>query len=147
MANYRQQTNSVLQASSACTSCFSTLTLCYSATENGLCCDTPTSVIVYVPSGETFATASNLYATSDLTTLADAGFYSDDPNLCGASPAGTSYTLQNGTQSDLQYNYTTTSGVPSGALYLGGFESVTICAQTGSVTADTGISISTGGAC
>tara|TARA_R110000851_G_scaffold12650_10_gene43724 strand:+ start:8007 stop:8450 length:444 start_codon:yes stop_codon:yes gene_type:complete len=147
MANYRQQTAGGLQAETACTSCFSTLSLCYSSTENGLCCETPTSVIVYVPSGETFATASNLYATSSLTTLADAGFYSDDSSLCGTSPAGTSYTLQNGTQSDLEYSYTTTSGVSSGALYLGGYESITICAQTGSVSADTGVSISTNGAC
>ena len=62
-------------------------------------------------------------------------------------PTGTSYDLQNGTQSDLTYSYTTPSGVFVGGQFLGGFESITICAQTGSVSADTGISISAGGVC
>lgn len=65
---------------------------------------------------------------------------------CTTPPTGISYTLQNGTQSDLTYSYTNTSGgVVSG--FLGGFEGQTICAKANTVSADTGITISTGSSC
>jgi hypothetical protein len=85
MANYRQQTGSSLLASTPCSSCFQALSLCFSSVDaNGVCCGTSSSVTVYIGSQETFATASNLYATSSLGAgaLATAGFYSDDSGTC-----------------------------------------------------------------
>ena len=65
---------------------------------------------------------------------------------CTTPPTGTSYTLQNGTNSDLTFSYTNTSGGFTTGL-LGGFEGQTICAQANTVSADTGISVSTGSSC
>ena len=65
---------------------------------------------------------------------------------CTTPPTGISYTLQNGTQSDLTFSYTNTSGGFVTGL-LGGFEGQTICAQANTVLYDTGISISTGSSC
>jgi hypothetical protein len=65
---------------------------------------------------------------------------------CTTPPSGTSYSLQNGGQSDAYYSYTNTSGgFVSGEL--GGFESVTICAQANTVSADANISVTTGSSC
>ena len=153
MPNYRQQTTTSLGTSTACPSCtptFSQLTLCFATTENTLCCGTSTQSIVYVgyQANPTLANVTGLlYSNNTLTTQATAGFYSDDAGItCTTPPTGISYTLQNGTQSDLTYSYTNTSGgVVSG--FLGGFEGQTICAQANSVSADTGITISTGSSC
>ena len=65
---------------------------------------------------------------------------------CTTPPTGISYTLQNGTQSDLTFSYTNTSGGFVTGL-LGGFGGQTICAQANTVLYDTGISISTGSSC
>ena len=65
---------------------------------------------------------------------------------CTTPPTGISYTLQNGTQSDLTYSYYNTSGGFVTGL-LGGFEGNTICAQANTVLYDTGISLSTGSSC
>ena len=65
---------------------------------------------------------------------------------CTTPPTGISYTLQNGTQSDLTYSYYNTSGGFITGL-LGGFEGNTICAQANTVLYDTGISLSTGSSC
>ena len=65
---------------------------------------------------------------------------------CTTPPTGISYTLQNGTNSDLTYSYYNTSGGFVTGL-LGGFEGQTICAQANTVSADQGISISTGSSC
>ena len=84
MPNYRQQTSGNLGAVSACASCFSQLTLCYSATEPGLCCGTPTQSIVYVAGAGVTTLASVtglLYTTSALTTQAAVGYYSDDSGI------------------------------------------------------------------
>jgi len=79
MANYRQQTGNTLGASAACPSCSVSISLKYDATDaDGLCCGTPSTVTVYVPTGTTFATATTLYQDNALTTAAAAGFYSDD---------------------------------------------------------------------
>ena len=81
MSNYRQQTGSSLLGSNTCTSCYTTLSLCYSSTSaSDVCCNSMTSVTVYVPAGETFANANNLYATAALSggSLAAAGYYSAD---------------------------------------------------------------------
>ena len=90
MPNYRQQTSGGLGAASACASCFSQLTLCYSATESGLCCGTPTQSVVYVagPGITTLASVTGLlYTTSALTTQAAVGYYSDDSGItCTATP-------------------------------------------------------------
>ena len=90
MPNYRQQTTGNLGAVSACASCFSQLTLCYSATEPGLCCGTPSQSIVYVAGAGVTTLASVtgfLYTTSALTTKAANGYYSDDVGItCTATP-------------------------------------------------------------
>jgi len=90
MPNYRQQTSGGLGAVSVCASCFSQLTLCYSATESGLCCGTPTQSIVYVAGAGVTTLASVtglLYTTSALTTQAAVGYYSDDSGItCTATP-------------------------------------------------------------
>jgi hypothetical protein len=65
---------------------------------------------------------------------------------CTIPPPGRSYLLQNGGQSDAYYSYTNTSGGLVSGL-LGGFESVDICAQTDTVSADTNISVNRGPAC
>lgn len=90
MANYRQQVSGNLGSVSTCPSCFSQLTLCYSTTEEGLCCGTPSQSIVYV-AGAGITTLANvtglLYTTSDLTTQAADGYYSDDPDInCSTVP-------------------------------------------------------------
>ena len=81
MATYRQQTGSSLTNITNCLSCYTTLSLCYSSTSaSDVCCSSMTSVTVYVPAGETFANANNLYATAALSggSLAAAGYYSAD---------------------------------------------------------------------
>lgn len=88
MANYRQLTASGLGTSASCPQCYTTLSLCYSAlSATDLCCNNPQSVFVYVPAGETFATATTLYSDTGLTQVASAGWYSDDTNNCiGGTP-------------------------------------------------------------
>lgn len=76
MATYRQQTGATLGTSQTCATCSTSLSLCYSAVINTLCCGTSTAATVFVASGATFATAVNLYSDPALTTLATAGYYS-----------------------------------------------------------------------
>jgi hypothetical protein len=234
--NYRRQLNGLLGPLVLCQTCQQDVTLfnlCFAVTENDLCCDTSTPVVVYA-AGLNVANLSSvvgdLYKDSFLQIKADNGFYSDDSGItcssltkfdtsvgnptgdcsspqltslyfqvispatnqaplvtnsvfsdangtiplnntsttmyyiasltaygvrlgvvvsiaaCTTPPTGVSYTLQNGTQSDLTYSYTNTSGgVVTG--FLGGFEGQTICAKANTVSADTGITISTGSSC
>lgn len=84
MANFRQQTNSALGTSTVCSACSTTLFLCFSSVSaDELCCVISSNVTVYVPSGQTFQNATNLYADSTLTTLATSGWYSDNAGSCG----------------------------------------------------------------
>jgi hypothetical protein len=79
MATYRQQSGSTLGTSQTCPVCSVSLTLSFDATNaDGLCCGSPQTVTRYVPTGTTFANATTLYQDNALTTIADAGFYSDD---------------------------------------------------------------------
>lgn len=80
MANYRQQTSGGLQSEQTCALCYTALTLCYAADVDDLCCGTATEVTVYVPAGQTFDDATNLYATTALSAgaLATTGYYSDE---------------------------------------------------------------------
>ena len=85
MANFRQQTNSALGTSTVCSACFTTLFLCFSSVSaNELCCGISSNTTVYVPSGQTFQNATNLYATTSLSggALAASGWYSDDAGSC-----------------------------------------------------------------
>jgi hypothetical protein len=52
----------------------------------------------------------------------------------------------NSTQSDLTFTYTL-GNVTHNNILLGGFEITTICAETGSVSAESGISITVAGSC
>ena len=78
MATYRQQTGGTLGVAQTCPTCSTSLTLCFSPTSNGLCCGVPTSTTVYIAGGASFATATNLYSDAALSTIATAGYYSDD---------------------------------------------------------------------
>jgi len=82
MATYRQQTGATLGSSQTCATCSTQLSLCYASTTSVLCCGTSTTATVYVTSGATFATATNLYSDAALTTLATAGFYSSNAGTC-----------------------------------------------------------------
>ncbi len=64
----------------ACYACFETLTnIRFSPTDaEDVCCDVSSTGTYYVPQGETFATATVLYTTTDFTVIAPAGYYSDD---------------------------------------------------------------------
>jgi len=84
MATYRQQTGATLGTSQTCATCSTQLTLCYASTISVLCCGSSTTATVFVASGATFATATNLYSEATLTTLATAGFYSSNSGTCGA---------------------------------------------------------------
>jgi len=83
MATYRQQTGATLGTSQTCATCSTQLSLCYATTSSALCCGTSTTATVFVASGATFATATNLYSNAALTTLATAGFYSSNAGTCG----------------------------------------------------------------
>ena len=81
--DYRTQTGgSLVAGSTACSSCRTGITLCYSTTLNNTCCGTSAAVVVYIPNGETFDSASVLYANSTGSTVAAQGYYSDDTNTC-----------------------------------------------------------------
>ena len=70
----------------------SELALCYSLTEDGLCCGTPEGRTVFVQGSVTnLADVTGLlYKTSDLLVEADPGYYSDDSGIsCSAPPVGT----------------------------------------------------------
>lgn len=82
MATYRQQTGATLGSSQTCATCSTQLILCYASTTSVLCCGSSTTATVYVASGATFATATNLYSDAALTTLATAGFYSSNSGTC-----------------------------------------------------------------
>ena len=70
----------------------SELALCYSLTEDGLCCGTPEGRTVFVQGSVTnLADVTGLlYKTSDLLVEADPGYYSDDSGIsCSTPPVGT----------------------------------------------------------
>jgi hypothetical protein len=58
------------------------ISLCYAATENAVCCGTSSVATVYVIAGETFTTATNFYSNSDRTALSPVGFYSPNSGTC-----------------------------------------------------------------
>jgi len=106
MPNYRQQTTGNLGTVSACASCYSSLSLCFSSVSaNELCCGNSTSVTVFV-AGTGITTLASvtgfLYTTSALDVEAAVGFYSDDlSGGCNPPPVGT-----------LSYNYYIAKGCP-----------------------------------
>ena len=53
---------------------------CFALKENDLCCQTPVSKTIYIPSNETFNTANVFYDDANLTIVSSAGFYSVDIN-------------------------------------------------------------------
>ena len=68
-------------------------------------------------------------------------------NIAAPTPTDcTVYELQNGAQADAQYGYTNCAGQFIND-YLGGFESILICAQTDSVLHDQIISVTAGATC
>jgi len=75
MANYRLQSANALGASTACSTCYSTLSLKYATSEVGLCCATVAAATYYVAQGETFANATAFYSNAALTTRAANGYY------------------------------------------------------------------------
>ena len=70
----------------------------------------------------------------------------NNPSINSSCPTFTSYRLQNGTQTDLTFNYSNTDNFITSSL-LGGFESEVVCAVTDTVSFPTGISINTLGNC
>jgi len=86
MGNYRIQNATSVGSQVACPTCSTSLTLCFATTANELCCGQPSAAIVFIPSNQTFATATNLYTSAAMTTISPAGYYSDDqPTACGVS--------------------------------------------------------------
>ena len=64
-----------------CSTCSKALFLCYAAkSAQDVCCNTTTTVQVWVALGETFANNSGIYQDSALSIPAPNGFYSD--NTC-----------------------------------------------------------------
>ena len=90
--NYRRQLNGLLGPLVLCQTCQPDVTLfnlCFAVTENDLCCDTSTPVVVYA-AGLNVANLSSvvgdLYKDSFLQIKADNGFYSDDAGItCSSS--------------------------------------------------------------
>ena len=90
--NYRRQLNGLLGPLVLCQTCQPDVTLfnlCFAVTENDLCCDTSTPVVVYA-AGLNVANLSSvvgdLYKDSFLQIKADNGFYSDDSGItCSSS--------------------------------------------------------------
>ena len=70
----------------------------------------------------------------------------NSPSIDLTCPTFTSYRLLNGTNSNLTFSYANTDNIFT-ELSLGGFQSVDICAVTGTVTISTGISMSIRGNC
>ena len=90
--NYRRQLNGLLGPLVLCQTCQPDVTLfnlCFAVTENDLCCDTSTPVVVYA-AGLNVANLSSvvgdLYKDSFLQIKADNGFYSDDAGITCSSP-------------------------------------------------------------
>ena len=81
MSNYRQQSGGTLGSLTTCPTCYDTLNLLFSSSETVACCDpggggsAPYAVTVYVPQGETFATATMFYDDTALTTAESNGYY------------------------------------------------------------------------
>ena len=66
-----------------CPPCSTSLSLCYSSTSaNDLCCNTSTSVTVYVGPGQTFLNNTGLYSDPSLLNAAPDGYYSQNANTC-----------------------------------------------------------------
>ena len=89
--NYRRQLNGLLGPLVLCQTCQQDVTLfnlCFAVTENDLCCDTSTPVVVYA-AGLNVANLSSvvgdLYKDSFLQIKADNGFYSDDAGITCSS--------------------------------------------------------------
>ena len=81
--NYRYWNGTIFTSAliSACPSCFTTLTLCYSSTSAAnLCCNNSNTVTVYVALGQTFENNTGMYSNQSLTTAAADVFYSS--NTC-----------------------------------------------------------------
>jgi hypothetical protein len=94
----------------------------------------PSTFTVSTTCGQTAPTTTSGTTTSGTTTS------EPTPLNC------TTYTLQNGAQSDATFSYIDCSGTFISS-FMGGFENQSICAQTDSVNAESIISISPGGNC
>ena len=89
--------------------------------------------VSYIDSCGTVSSESTISATTDTASTGGVSY--------------TSYSFYNGTASNLTYSYTNTSGVQVNNVILAGFQEQIICAESNTVSADTGISISVEGAC
>jgi len=69
------------------------------------------------------------------------------PKAPARTPSGRSYELQNGTQSDATYSYMEPGKTVTTQSFMGGFENITICAVSGSVSAESSISVTDIGSC
>ena len=162
MPNYRQQTLGNLGTVSACASCYSSLSLCFSSVSaNELCCGNSISVTVFVAGAGVTTLASVaglLYTTSALDVEAAVGFYSDDLSGGCNPPNGqvinTPVTYQyeiladdsmDGTNTPAGYSYINGAGEPSGVLSLTANEEKIICAKLDSVIVYHGATIISGG--
>ena len=162
MPNYRQQTSGGLGTVSACASCYSSLSLCFSSVSaDELCCGNSTSVTVFVAGAGVTTLASVtglLYTTSALDVEAAVGFYSDDLSGGCNPPNGevinTPVTYQyeifsdgsmEGTNTPAGYSYINEAGEPSGFLSLIANEEKIICAKLDSVIVYHGATILSGG--
>ena len=88
MSNYRQQSSGSLGSLTTCPTCYDTLNLKYSPTNETIaCCETggagsnPYVTTVYVPQGETFSTATMFYNDTALTTEDNTGWYTTDVSV------------------------------------------------------------------
>ena len=153
MPNYRQQTTGNLGSVTACASCYSSLSLCFSSVSaNELCCGNSTSVTVFVAGAGVTTLASVtglLYTTSALDVEAAVGFYSDDlsggcnpPVETVDTPDYVTYVLQNGNGQDSTYSFINTEGVRDNNGFLSNYEEQAICALKDSVQMDANIYIS-----
>ena len=73
-SQFRQITGGVLGSITGCSSCYTSVSLDYNNSENGLCCVSQTSGGYYVDYGTTLATTSGVYSDNTGTAATD-GFY------------------------------------------------------------------------
>jgi hypothetical protein len=87
MPDYRYQAAASITGLTSCSTCDPTsvqYAMCYSSVDaDGLCCGTPTPVVVWIPFASTPANATLYYSNAALTTRSPSGFYSDNlPTSC-----------------------------------------------------------------
>jgi hypothetical protein len=86
LAGSRYWDGSTLTALSACGSCYTQLSLCYTSVDaTTLCCGISLPAIVYVAFGETFNSNTGIYSNPGLTSAAPDGWYSAT-GICALQP-------------------------------------------------------------